>query len=41
MEVFTATASVILMVLDCAWRLVVLFVLLEIADRLTAKKPKP
>ena len=41
MEVFTATASVILMVLDCAWRLVVLFTLFEIAERLTAKKPKP
>jgi hypothetical protein len=40
MDTFAAIASVSLLVLDCAWRLMVLFVLMEIAERLTVKKPK-
>ena len=40
MDSFATIASVVLTVLDCAWRLMVLFTLMEIADRMGAKKSK-
>ena len=41
METFSAISSVALLILDCAWRLAILFTLMEIADRLTVKNRKP